>query len=394
MRCASELCWSVGAITACLAAALAGCTSSGDDDGQGGEAGTLTGGSTARGGSGGSTAGVTTSGGAGSGGVTSSGGTAGSGGTGNNGGMPGKGGGAGAAGAGGGSAGVGGAGGSSGTVGGAGAGAAGSSVGGAGTGGTSNGGDGGSSGAAAGGASAGSAGMGSAGAAGMPSTCPPATPLTGGQRYCSNMKGNASGGYAYELWAEGSGTGCMTVFGRDANFSATWSNVEDFLARVGLDFDRTRTPAEIGTLSADFAHTKTGSEDGLTYVGIYGWTVNPLREYYILDDWGSTKPAGVASDGSPRTSVGTLVADGETYDVWMKTRTNKPAITGDNMTFDQYFSIRRTARQCGHISISQHFSKWIELGLQLGDLVEAKLLAEAQSNSGTIEFTTAKVVVE
>jgi len=217
--------------------------------------------------------------------------------------------------------------------------------------------------------------------------------LSGGKKYCSNSTGNAGGNYTYELWAEGNGSGCMNVFGVDANFSANWNGVEDFLARIGLTFDRSKTPAQIGTLSADFAETKTG-DTGLVYVGIYGWTVDPLREYYILDDWGSTKPAGIASDGTPRDSVGQITVDGAVYDVWKKTRTNKPAITGDNKTFDQYFSIRQSARQCGHISISEHFSKWIGLGLQLGKLVEAKLLLEAQDSTGTIDFTTATVVVK
>lgn len=224
------------------------------------------------------------------------------------------------------------------------------------------------------------------------STCPKATPLTGGQQYCSNSKGNVSGGYSYELWAEGAGSGCMTVYGVGAAFKANWMGVEDFLARVGLSFDQTKTHTQIGTLSAEFAETKTGG-DGLVYVGIYGWTVDPLREYYILDDWGDTKPAGTASDGTPRTSVGTLMADGETYDVWMKTRTDKPAITGDHMTFDQYFSIRRTARQCGTISISEHFKQWEGLGLKLGKLYETKMLVEAQDSTGTVDFTKVTVKV-
>jgi endo-1,4-beta-xylanase len=240
-------------------------------------------------------------------------------------------------------------------------------------------------------ANGGAAGV--AGSAGAVSTCPTATPLTGGKKYCSNSTGNAAGNYTYELWAEGNGSGCMNVFGVDANFSANWSNVEDFLARIGLTFDRTKTPSQIGTLSADFAETKTGNT-GLVYVGIYGWTVDPLREYYILDDWGATKPAGVASDGTPRDNMGTITVDGAVYDVWKKTRVDKPAITGDHMTFDQYFSIRQTARQCGHVSISEHFSKWMGLGMQMGKMVESKLLLEAQDSSGTINFTTAKVTVK
>jgi len=245
-------------------------------------------------------------------------------------------------------------------------------------------------------ASGGATGSGGEGTGGVAPTCPVEQPLTGGQQYCSNSKGSAGSGYGYELWFEGPGDGCMTVHGVDAAFSAQWSGGDDFdyLARAGLDYNQTQTHQQIGTVSVDFAETKTEEGGGLTYVGIYGWTVDPLREFYILDDWGSVKPAGVASDGTPRDEVGTLEADGETYDVWKKTRVDKPAITGPSETFDQYFSIRRTARECGTISVSQHFEKWEELGLSLGKFHEIKLLAEAQFNSGTIKFTTAKFVVE
>ncbi len=313
---------------------------------------------------------------------------------------------AGTTGAGGSTGGVSGTGGASGTGGsrGGGPGSGGSSGGGgvSGTGGSSSGGTTGTGGTGGtggstggGGARGGSTGRGGAngGAGGTSSTCSPGTPSTGGQQYCSNTKGNVAGGYSYELWADGVGSGCMTVYGVDAKFKATWTNVGDFLARVGLGFDQTKTPAQIGTISADFAETKTGGSAGLVYVGIYGWTVDPLREYYILDDWGSTMPAGIASDGTPRDHVGTITVDGGTYEVWKKTRTNKPAITGDNKTFDQYFSIRQTARQCGHISISEHFSQWGSLGLPLGKLYEAKILVEAQDSTGTVDFTKATVTV-
>lgn len=254
---------------------------------------------------------------------------------------------------------------------------------------------GGGGGGGSGGSSGGNGGDtgGSAGTGGSQSTCPTEVPLSGGTEYCSNGKGNAGNGYGYELWADGGGSGCMTVYGVDATFGASWSNVEDFLGRVGLDFNQTQTHQQIGTMTAQFAETKE-DDGGLTYIGIYGWTVNPLREFYILDDWGTEKPGGFSSDGTPRDEVGTLIADGETYDVWKKTRVDKPAITGDSETFDQYFSIRRTARSCGTISISQHFEQWEELGLDLGLFHEVKLLVEAQFNSGSIEFTTAKITAE
>ena len=123
-------------------------------------------------------------------------------------------------------------------------------------------------------------------------------------------------------------------------------------------------------------------------------TTTADQDYYLVvapDGAGDTL---TASDGTPRTHVGTLTLDGDTYDVWKHTQTNKPAITGNNQTFDQYFSVRQTARQCGHISISEHLSDWTELGLSLGKLEEAKVLVEAQNNSGSIDFTTASVVVQ
>jgi len=371
-------------VNVCLAAAtLAACSSAGPATGPSGSGGgsggtSSSGGSTGSGGATGS-GGVTSSGGSsasggavGSGGVTATGGVTASGGAKGSGGVQGSGGVA--------STGSGGAVASGGVT----------SAGGA----TASGGVTPTGGAVgAGGAKGGSSGGGgNSGAGGGASTCPAGTPLKGGTQYCSNSKGNSSGGYTYELWSDGTGSGCMNVYGSGAAFSANWTNAGDFLARVGLNFDQTKTPSQIGTLSSDFAETKTGN--GLVYVGIYGWTVSPLREYYIIDDWGDSKPAGTASDGTPRTHIGVITVDGDTYDVWKRTKTNAPAITGDNQTFDQYFSVRQTARQCGHISISEHFSQWATLGLQLGKMEEAKLLLEAQDSTGKIDFTKATVVVK
>jgi endo-1,4-beta-xylanase len=196
-----------------------------------------------------------------------------------------------------------------------------------------------------------------------------------------------AGGYSYQLWSNGTGSGSMTVYGVDAQFSAKWSNAGDFLARVGLGFNSSKTPAQIGTISADFAEAKTGNGGGFSYIGIYGWSENPLHEYYIVEDWFGSRPV-------PGTKVSTITVDGGTYDVLTHTQTNQPSITGSNSTFVQFWSVRQTARPCGTISISEHFSQWAGLGMQLGNLEEARLLIEAGNNSGSIDFTTAKVVVK
>jgi len=202
-----------------------------------------------------------------------------------------------------------------------------------------------------------------------------------------NETGNAGGNYTYNLWSSGQGSGCMTVYGVDATFSATWSGVNDWIARVGLAFDKTKTYDQIGTFASDFAYTTTGiTTGGFGNVGIYGWSVNPLHEYYIMENWLGKRPAFKV--------VGSITIDGEgTYEIQTNTQNNQPNITGTNATFVQFWSVRSTPRYCGHISISKHFDAWANLGLTLGDLEEARILVEAQSNSGSIDFTTGTVVV-
>jgi len=229
----------------------------------------------------------------------------------------------------------------------------------------------------------GGSGSGGAGTGGM-GTCDTGTTHTGGTQYCDSTQGNVGNGYTYELWSDGAGSGCMTIFRDEATFKATWSNVGDFLARVGLSYDETQTPTQIGTFSSDFAFTKSGSDR--TYVGVYGWTNNPLIEYYIIEDWlGARRPTFESHEG-------TITVDGGSYDVYTNVRTDAPSIHGPQ-TFTQYFSVRTVGRQCGHISISQHFSHWASLGMPLGQLYEVKLLIEGMNGSGDVEFTSATVVV-
>ena len=71
---------------------------------------------------------------------------------------------------------------------------------------------------------------------------------------------------------------------------------------------------------------------------------------------------------------------------------NKAAITGNNKDFTQIFSVRQVRRKCGHISVSEHFSKWASVSLPLGKLEEAMFLMEAQNNSGTIDVTATVTV--
>jgi hypothetical protein len=213
------------------------------------------------------------------------------------------------------------------------------------------------------------------------------TALSGGTAHCSSNGSGTAGSYSWSIWSSGSG-GCITPYGVGAAFKATWNNAGDFLAREGFQWDETKTYDQYGTVSADYAYAKTGSGGGYSYIGIYGWSNNPLIEFYIVDDWyGSGPPtAGGALKGS-------FNVDGGTYKIYTHTQTNQPSIHGTT-TFVQFFSIRQTARQCGHISITEHFKQWSSLGMTLGKMYEAKLLVEAGGGNGSIDFTTATMTAQ
>jgi hypothetical protein len=213
--------------------------------------------------------------------------------------------------------------------------------------------------------------------------------LNGGTKYCASTTGTLSDGVGYSVWLSDSttGTNCGTFYNVGAAFKAQWNMASggDLLARAGLSWNSDKTYDQLGTISADYAYTKTGISNTNVYTGIYGWSVSPLVEFYIVEEWIGFNP------GSNATKKGTFTVDGGTYDVYTHTQTNQPSIQG-TATFQQFFSVRQSARQCGHISISAHFKEWASLGMTLGKMFEAKLLVEAMGGSGTIDFTSATVV--
>ncbi|MBP5325675.1 MAG: glycoside hydrolase family 11 protein [Pseudobutyrivibrio sp.] len=185
----------------------------------------------------------------------------------------------------------------------------------------------------------------------------------------NNDTGNQDG-YDWELWKD-TGNTSMTL-NAGGTFECSWSNINNALFRKGKKFDSTKTYKEIGNISFDYGCDY--NPNGNSYLCVYGWTVDPLVEYYIVDSWGSWRPPG----GTPR---GQIQVDGGTYDVYVTTRENAPSIQG-NTTFTQYFSVRTTKRTSGTISVSEHFKAWENMGLPCGKLFEAALNIEGYQSSG------------
>jgi len=276
-----------------------------------------------------------------------------------------------------------------------GAGSGGAHAGGAGSAGTGSGGahagGAGAGGAHAGGAGSagtGSAGTGSAGtgSAGAPADvdCSTAMP-TGGNTYTGSNVNGKSDGLNYGIWTNGSG-GSITVFPNAHAFSASWNNSSDFLAHVGLDFNSSKAYTAYGTILAQYVEKKTGSAGGFSSIGIYGWMHSPCIEWYINED---------AFNGlNPRGSA-TATIDGGTYSLTSLTTTGTGGAnaceSGHSGGWTQMISTRKTARQCGTVTVSDHFAAWAKQGWSLGTLSSVHINVEVGGGQGSIQFPVANV---
>lgn len=178
------------------------------------------------------------------------------------------------------------------------------------------------------------------------------------------------GAFDYELWYD-QGDVSMTM-GEGGTFSCNWSNINNVLFRTGRKFDSTRTHDEIGNISLDF--TCDYEPVGNSYLCVYGWSVEPLVEFYVVEAWGSWRPPGSEPKGS-------IDVDGGTYEIYETMRVEQPSILG-NTTFPQYWSVRVDKKTSGTISVSEHFKSWEEKGMKLGKLYDVALCVEGFRSSG------------
>ncbi len=189
------------------------------------------------------------------------------------------------------------------------------------------------------------------------------------------VKNNGTGtnnGYYYSLYTS-SGSATMT-FPSGAtypgNYAISWSGVGDMVGGKGWS-----------TGSAQSISYNVGSASGYNTISIYGWTTNPLVEYYITE-FGSLYTADATYKGS-------VSSDGHTYNTYEHQQVNQPSIQG-TATFEQYLDAwGGSSTGSNHtVTTNNHFSHWKNLGMNMGSFNYQILGTEAYNGaSGEVNAT-------
>ncbi|RYP57105.1 hypothetical protein DL769_009690 [Monosporascus sp. CRB-8-3] len=180
------------------------------------------------------------------------------------------------------------------------------------------------------------------------------------------------GQYFWSYWSEGGGN-FVCNNGAGGSYTARWSGNGGFVCGKGWN-------PGTGRYSGEYNPTGPG------YMTIYGWTRNPLIEYYVIEAHGDLSP------NEPWTPMGNFTFEEGTYEMYQSTRVNKPSIEGTR-TFQQYWSVRTEQRTTGSVTMQRHFDEWAKVGMRLGRHDYQILATEGYTSNGVTPSGTSSLTV-
>ncbi len=172
--------------------------------------------------------------------------------------------------------------------------------------------------------------------------------ITANAQSVQNNGTGTNSGFFYSLFTSG-GSSTMTFPSASqfpGNYAITWNGVNDVVGGKGWNPGAARN---IGY--------NVGVANGYNNISIYGWTTNPLVEYYICE-------FGSVANGSVKGSVS---SDGHTYTTYEHQQVNQPSIQG-TATFEQYLdNWGGSSTGSNHsVTTANHFNHWNSIGMHMG----------------------------
>ncbi|KAL2163838.1 hypothetical protein VTH06DRAFT_5897 [Thermothelomyces fergusii] len=191
-----------------------------------------------------------------------------------------------------------------------------------------------------------------------------AGPLVGPRTQTEDTLNPRQGGYYFQNWSEG-GSNIRCNNGYGGSYTADWNSRGGFVCGKGWSYGGNRVIRYTGEYNAT----------GPGYLAVYGWTRNPLIEYYIVEAHADLSP------NEPWTSMGSFTSEEGEYEVFTSWRINQPSIEGTR-TFQQFWSLRKQQRVGGTVTTQRHFEEWAKRGMYLGNHDYAVLATEGYTANG------------
>lgn len=163
------------------------------------------------------------------------------------------------------------------------------------------------------------------------------------------------GNWFYTHWKD-AGTASQTL-NSDGTFSISWQ---------GGSYNYVGGPGWNNGLNSRVIGYNLSSDSGASYIALYGWSMSPLVEYYILQRW-SYDPTSGATAGV------TFTSNGVQYTAYRTQRVSKPSING-TQTFYQFWSKpsgQRPLNTNHEIKFADHAAAWAASGWTLGNMQTA-----------------------
>lgn len=193
------------------------------------------------------------------------------------------------------------------------------------------------------------------------------------------------GSYNYAMWNKDS-VGNVVMEPAYASFTCSWEDVDNCLFSIGENYDNKRQSYKyLLSFNRSLSYEAEYAPNGNSFIGVHGWTREPLMEYYIVEDYEDwVLPPDCKDNGS-------YYINNKTYDLYKQTVYNQPSIDG-TATFPRYWSV--CAESCSknnqtnyikdYVDLYRHFEVWEKLGADMsGTLYEACLYIENYRSSGS-----------